>query len=56
MDLLELEGAPVIDVVADVLLVGQHLPDGAVRPAGIQVGAHPHAVEPTGDVRDDLVP
>ena len=35
---LQLEGDPVVDVVADVLLVGQHLVDGAARPRPAQIG------------------
>ena len=36
--LLQLEGDPVVDVVADVFLVGQNLVDGAARPGPPEIG------------------
>ena len=39
--LLELERGAVVDVVADVLLVGQHLVDGAAGPRPAEVGQQP---------------
>ena len=49
--LLELEGRAVVDVVADVLLVGQHLVDGAARPGAAQVGDDALGVQVGGDLR-----
>jgi hypothetical protein len=49
--LLELEGAPVVDVVADVFLVGQHLAHGGARPVTPEVSANALGVEPFGDLR-----
>ena len=49
--LLELEGDAVVDVVADVLLVGQYLIDGGARPLPVQVGAHLHAIQAPGNLR-----
>ncbi len=52
---LELEGVAVVDVVADVLLIGQHLALGAVIPWAIQIGADGNSVEAVGDGRDGQV-
>jgi hypothetical protein len=48
--LLQLERHPVVDVVADVLLVGQHLVHGGACPVAAEVGLHPHAVEAASDL------
>ena len=50
-ELLQLEGDPVVDVVADVLLVGQYLIDGGARPFPIKVSAYLHAIQPPGNLR-----
>ena len=47
--LLQLERHPVVDVVADVLLVGQHLVHGGARPVAAEIGLHAHAVESASD-------
>ncbi len=54
--LLELEGDPVVDVVSNVLLVGQHLVDGAPRPGPPEIGQRAFIVEDGGDLalRSDL--
>jgi hypothetical protein len=49
--LLELEGAPVVDVVADVLLVGEHLAHRGPCPRPAQIGEDAFGVEPLGDFR-----
>ena len=46
---LELEGVAVVNVVADVLLVGQHLAYGAVVPGAIQIGEDGDGVEAVGN-------
>ena len=45
MQLFELEGMAVVDVVADVLFVGEHLAHSAVRPGPLVVGADALVVE-----------
>ena len=47
---LELEGNPVVDVVTDVLLVGQDFLNGGAGPFASQVGFHLHGVQATGDL------
>ncbi|KRH79070.1 hypothetical protein FERRO_01310 [Ferrovum sp. JA12] len=48
---LELEGVAVVDVVADVLLIGQHLTHRAVGPRAITIGVDGGVVEALGDFR-----
>ena len=48
--LLELEGDPVVDVVSDVLLVGQHLVHGAARPGPPEIGQRAFIVQDGGDL------
>jgi hypothetical protein len=52
---LELEGTPVVEVVANVFFVGQYLMHDVVGPALIEIGAHAHAVEASGDFGDGEV-
>jgi hypothetical protein len=47
---LELEGDPVVDVISNVLLVGQHLVHGAPRPGPPEVGQRAFIVEDGGDL------
>ena len=37
MPVFQLVGVPVIDVVADILFVGQHLMDGATGPGAVEI-------------------
>ena len=46
---LELERAPVVDVVADVLLVREHFAHGSSRPFAAEVGEDVLVVEAFGD-------
>ena len=47
--LLQLEGDPVVDVVSNVLLVGQHLVDSAARPGPPEIGQRAFIVQDGGD-------
>ena len=47
--LLQLEGAPVVDVVADVFLVGQDLMDGGAGPGPVEIGQDPALIQFCGD-------
>ena len=49
--LLEFERPTVVDVVADVFLVGQHLANGRASPIPPKVGTCPLCVQPFGDVQ-----
>ena len=51
--LLELEGDPVVDIVADVLLVRQHLVDGAAGPRPAQIRENSALIQHGGDLRFD---
>ena len=46
---LQFERGAVIDVVADVLLVGEDLVDGAFRPGPAEICKHALGVEQRGD-------
>ena len=48
---LEFERDPVVDVVADVLFVGQHLADSGPGPIPVQVGTNSLAIESGRDFR-----
>ncbi len=48
---LEFEGSAVVDVVADVFFVGQHLVHGAVRPRPPEIGERAASVERPSDFR-----
>ena len=52
---LELERVAVVDVVADVLLVGQDLAHGAIRPRAITIGVDGDGIEPVGDLTQGQV-
>lgn len=49
MPALQLEGGAVIDVVADVLLVGEDLVDGALGPGPAEICERALGVEQRGD-------
>ena len=49
MAALQLERRAVIDVVADVFLIGEHLMDGRPRPLAAKVGANASRIEDGGD-------
>ena len=55
MLLLEFEGMAVVDVVADVLLIAQHLTHRAVSPGPIQIGQDGGSVEPGGNGCDGQI-
>ena len=48
--LLELERNPVVDVVADVLLVRQHLVHRSAGPLAVEVSTHRHTIQACGDL------
>ena len=50
MGLFQFERATVENVVADVLLVGQHRPHGRGRPGSIQVRHHACQIQPLGNL------
>ena len=50
---LQLEGNAVVDVVADVFFVGEHLMHRAPRPVPTKIGQNAHGIETRGDLALD---
>ena len=52
MQLLQLEGGAVVDVVADVFLVGQNRAHGAGGPRPIQIGGDAFLIQAVGNLAE----
>ena len=55
MQLLQLEGGAVVDVVADVFLVGQNRAHRAGIPWPVQIGGHAFLVQAVGDLAEGQI-